>query len=107
MELEVLRREIKSIETLVSDGIIKAEKGELLKDKVVARFMAEYDSTEAPPTTTDFAHLPGRLIGGVFDAMKHINGARCAGVDEDQPRDKKKRSRSPNDMMDGLPEMYK
>lgn len=106
MELEVLRREIKSIDTLVLDGIIKPEKGEMLKDKVISRFMAEYDSTEPSKVPDDLAHLPGRLVAGVFDALSHINGARCAGVDEGQ-QSPKKRARSPNEMIDGLPDIYK
>lgn len=106
MELEVLRREIKSIDTLVADGIIKAEKGEMLKDKVIARFMAEYDSTEPSKIPDDLAHLPGRLVAGVFDALKNINGARCAGVTPEQ-QSTNPRARSPNEMMDGLPEQYR
>lgn len=106
MELETLRREIKSIETLVADGIIKPDKGEMLKDKIVDRFMGEYESTEPQKQSDDIAHLPGRMVAGVFNALSHINGARCAGVDEGQ-ESPKKRARSPNEMMDGLPDIYK
>lgn len=106
MDIEVLRRELKSIDTLVADGIIKPEKGEMLKEKVTDRFLAEYDSTDPQKLPDDLAHLPGRLVAGVFDALKNINGARCAGVDEGQ-QSQQKRARSPQETMDGLPDIYK
>ena len=106
MDIEVLRRELKSIDTLVADGIIKPEKGEMLKDKITDRFLAEYDTTDPQKLPDDLAHLPGRLIAGVFDALKNINGARCAGVDVGQ-RSPQKQARSPGQMMDELPDIYK
>jgi len=106
MDIEVLRRELKSIDTLVADGIIKEAKGEMLKDKVIDRFLAEYDTTDPQKLPDDLAHLPGRLVAGVFDALKNINGARCAGVDAGQ-QSQQKRARSPQETMDGLPDIYK
>lgn len=107
MDLQVLRRELKSIETLALDGIISKEKAERLKDNVISRFVGDYSPSEEPVVVqNDLAHLPGRLVGGIIDFCKSINGARCAGVDPSQ-QGTNARARSPKEMMDDMPDMYK
>jgi len=108
MNVEKLTAELKSVDTLVADGVISKEKG----DEWKARIIAEFEGTEIPQEKKkempgDIAHLPGRMIGGAIKILGNINGARCAGVDEYGDAPRKKRSASPQEMMDNLPPQYK
>jgi hypothetical protein len=106
MDTEQLVKEIRSVDTLCKDGIITQEKCEVWKAKILADFEnASFPQETKKEMPGDLAHLPGRLVGGIIGALGHINGARCAGVAPEQHQNP--RAKSPQELMDGLPEQYR
>jgi hypothetical protein len=105
MNTEPLVAELKSVDTLVADGIITPEKGAEWKSRIIAKFegdvIPDINRKEIPG---DIAHLPGRLVGGIIQALSNINPERCAGVAPEQ-QNRNRQTRPPT--LDDLPEQYK
>ena len=107
--LDQLKKDLAEIDEFVKSGAITEERGKAWKDRIINDFEKIHISQDLKPGVTqqnDLAHLPGRLFGGIIGALGHINGARCAGVDESQ-QNNNKRAQSPQEMMDDLPEQYR
>jgi hypothetical protein len=105
MDTEKLIKELSDIDSLIEKKILTEARGEQLKESIIKTF--EKDSTpQSKELPNDLAHLPGRMVGGVFKALGNINGARCAGVAPEQV-EARKHSKSPKDMEKGLPDIYK
>ena len=106
MDTERLVKELKSVDTLVDEGTISKERGDVWKERLIAEFEGkEIPAVKQKEMPGDLAHLPGRLVGGVIGVLGNINGARCAGVAPEQiaANNTKKRSKP----FDDLPDMYK
>ena len=116
MNIMELKEELASIETLILDGIITPQRGEAWKEKILKQYEGE-KFPNAQPTSqnrlpNDVAHIPGRMVAGIFSAIKMINADRCAGQ---APEQKQQRSSDYNTRetrrgpptVDDLPEMYK
>ena len=131
-ETEEFQSKIQDVNDLVKAGIITEQMGSEWK----ARIIADFGATKIPgfPTqqegepkdimqTTDLGHLPGRIIGKSITVLKGFLqgcGATYKGLseqegyditlpgqkrkDEESPR---KRSKSPQELMDDLPDHYR
>lgn len=109
MNTDELSRDLKSVDTLVKDGIVSKERGEILKEKMIAKFEGAELSEPAPKDMpSDLVHFPGRLVAGIFKALGNINPDRCAGMAPEQVAARKQsRSSDPQDLVDNLPSQYK
>jgi len=105
MNTQALVDELKSVDTLVADGVIDQLRGAEWKARIIAKFegetIPEIKQKEMPG---DIAHLPGRLVGGIIQALGNINPERCAGVAPEQ-RNRDRQTRPPN--LDDLPPQYR
>jgi hypothetical protein len=95
MNIEELKSEIKSIDTLFKDGIIDEETAKRWKQRTVNEFEDVIIPKDKPKELpNDFAHFPGRLVGGMINALGTIaknSGDRIAQIEEE---DKKKKSKN-------------
>lgn len=125
MNIIQLREELASVNTLVLDGVITVERGEVWKNRIIQMYEeSQYPPMQTPPPKPnkipdDVAHIPGRMVAGIIGALKQINPERCAGVAPEQkvigvqPQNvyksqltrSKPREKIPS--MDDLPDMYK
>jgi hypothetical protein len=113
--LEQLKKDLAEIDEFVKSDAITEERGKEWKDRIIN----DFEKTNIPQdmkTTVpqnDLAHLPGQVAGGIIGALGHINGARCAGVEDPPGEDrngrtqKSQRARSPQELMNNLPEQYR
>jgi len=94
MNVEELQKEIKSIDTLLKDGIIDEKRAKQWKQKVVDEFEAVAIPKDRPKEMpNDLAHFPGRFVGGMINALGAIaknSGDRIAQIEEE---DKKKKTK--------------
>lgn len=116
MNILQLKEELASVETLVLDGLITRQRGDAWKEKILEQYEGEKfpnaQSTSQPVgLPTDFAHFPGRMVAGIFNAIKMINPERCAGQAPEQkqhfPEYNTRESRRGPPTIDDIPEMYK
>lgn len=103
MDVEELKREIKSIDTLHKDGIIDEAKAKRWKQKVVDEFESVAIPKDKPKELpNDLAHFPGRLVGGMINALGAIaknSGDRIAQIEEE---DKKKKTKNVMELYNDL-----
>ena len=115
MNIIQLKEELSSVEVLVADGIITRQRGDAWREKILKQYEGE-KFPNAQPTSNhglpnDVAHIPGRMIAGIFGALKAINPERCAGQAPEQKRqpsdcNSRETRRGPPGLAD-LPDMYK
>ena len=88
MNIIQLKEELASVETLVLDGVITRQRGDAWKEKVLKQYEGEkFPNAQPAPNhglPNDVAHIPGRMIAGIFGALKQINPERCAGQAPEQ-----------------------
>ena len=115
MNIIQLKEELGSIETLVADGIITPQRGEEWKEKILKQYEGE-KFPNAPTTSpnrlpNDVAHIPGRMVAGIFGAIKMINADRCAGQAPEQKQQSTdystRQTRRGPPGLDDIPDMYK
>ena len=114
-DTEQLKKQLEQIESLVKANVISAERGDEWKKRIVQKFEDEQGLKPAP--TTDLEHLPGRIVGGFIEALGAIargSGATYEGlskregyIKENGKNQKTTRGKSPEEMMDDLPDIYK
>ena len=129
-EMEQLKQRLADIDGLVKDNTITEERGAAWKERVIA----EYEATKIPGApvteqpkdimkTTDLGHLPGRVIGKGIPLIKGFLrgcGATYKGLSEQEGYDitlpgqerknsdkPKQRPKSPQELMDDLPEKFR
>ena len=115
MNIIQLKEELASVETLVLDGVITQQRGDAWKEKVLKQYEGEkFPNAQAAPNhalPNDIAHIPGRMIAGIFGALKAINPERCAGQAPEQRQQtsgyNSRETRRGPPGLDDLPDMYK
>jgi hypothetical protein len=120
-----LKAELDMIDDLMKEGRLDKAKGDEWKQRIITDFEISKLPTGKPPAkplneTTDLAHLPGRLVGwGIKLGGAILRGSgntyvelskREGYLDKDGKPPKKQpgqRAKSPDEMMDDLPEMFR
>ena len=130
-DIDKLKYKLESIDDLVKSNTITQKRADEWKSRVLDQF--EQQTIPAPiekKLPNDVSHLPGRIIMGGVDALKAIargSGATYEGLSRHEGYDPKtgdrvqlasargrsqqqvpqKRSKSPQEIMDDLPDIYK
>jgi hypothetical protein len=112
---EQLKADIAEIETLVTEGIIDKGKAEDWKKRLVAKFEVNAIPTEPKKDMPgDLAHIPGRLVGGLINAVKKMPniGENVMRMDREMNQSTTNSGRSvrrkePDELLKDLPDRYK
>ncbi len=112
---EQLKADIAEIETLVTEGIIDKGKAEEWKKRLVSKFEVDAIPSETKKQMPgDLAHIPGRLVGSLINAVKKMPniGENVMRMDREMNQStadsgKPIRRKSPDEVLKDLPGQYK
>jgi hypothetical protein len=120
MNAEELKAKLAEIDDLVKSEIITEKRGKEWKERYIAEFertgLPADDKPKSVMETSDLAHLPGRMVGfglKLGAAILRGSGATYEGLSKQQGyldkdgKPPKQRPKSPDEMLDDLPEIYK
>ena len=111
-DTEQLKKQLEQVDNLVKVGVISDERGNEWRETLIKKFEGlEGLKHESPP---DIGNLPGKLVGAIIQALGAIargSGATYEGLSKREGYLKgdrqEKKQKSPEELMNDIPEMYK